>query len=708
MKSRTSSFKLFLELFRKQMWVFVLSCFGYFMVGPVLFLMRIGEWEGNSPYRMSVSRAEMTEMFLQIIRGGVGTGSKLMLPFILGTLALGVTAAWNGFSWLHSQNRVDLYHSLPVKREKLFLIHVLIGAADYVIPALIWFVLSCAVAGVKGVFTLQTAAGLFSNWVLGLIFCLYAFAIATLAMMLTGRLLTGILGTVVFFFLDILIGMIVIGFQSAFYDTMIGTRSGLASGIGPAVLSPLNLTFRAFWNWYGGDGWKLAMMALAAAVLLLVISMLIYKKRPSEAAGKAMTFFGAGECIKVVLTVTAALVFGLFVGEATGEASDFWMIFGILLGYVFIYALIQMIYTLDIRRCFAGKAAFAAGLLIAFGIWAGFRFDLTGYDKYLPAQDEIESIAVSVDHQVSCLYDSNIYEDLRLEHAQMPCDDETYAALKQFVNASLAYHKTNMQEAEGLWKQVRVRLKNGRTYTRGYSMYRKDVEQELLSLYGKREYREATWPVLAAEEEQLLGMKVYCNSELISDDAYYESPMPDPEGNVMEQEDAGRLFAAIKKDFASGDPAVFLREMPNALIQCQMDLSEAGFGEFPSWHDITFVGGNAEEKIWTAAVPVFPSFTETEKVLKELGIEPVRVPKAEDVTKIEIWSDERVTGTEVLETVTDKAQIRQMLDGLTLTCSVPYTRTGSCVSSWVQPGQMVQLYVKGKDGKEILCSGWLK
>ena len=78
------------------------------------------------------------------------------------------------------------------------------------------------------------------------------------------------------------------------------------------------------------------------------------------------------------------------------------------------------------------------------------------------------------------------------------------------------------------------------------------------------------------------------------------------------------------------------------------------------------------------------------------------------MTKIEIWSDERVTGTEVLETVTDKSQIRQMLDGLTLTCSVPYTRTGSCVSSWVQPGQMVQLYVKGKDGKEILCSGWLK
>ena len=101
MRSRTSSSKLFLELFRKQIWVFALSCFGYFMVGPVLFLMRIGEWEGNSMYGSAPSRAEMTEMFLQIVRGGDG-GSNLMIPFILGTLALGVVAAWNGFSYLHA------------------------------------------------------------------------------------------------------------------------------------------------------------------------------------------------------------------------------------------------------------------------------------------------------------------------------------------------------------------------------------------------------------------------------------------------------------------------------------------------------------------------------------------------------------------------------------------------------------------------------
>ena len=35
---------------------------------------------------------------------------------VLLSLILGVTS----FSWLHSRKKVDFYHSLPVKREKLF------------------------------------------------------------------------------------------------------------------------------------------------------------------------------------------------------------------------------------------------------------------------------------------------------------------------------------------------------------------------------------------------------------------------------------------------------------------------------------------------------------------------------------------------------------------------------------------------------------
>ena len=144
MRSKTSSFNLFRELFGKQLWVFALSCFGYFMIGPVHFLLRIGEWEEMSRNAWNtISRTEMTETMLQMLRYRDGGG--LMMLFVLGALACGAVSAWNGFSWLHARNQVDLYHSLPVKRQKLFLIHVLIGVVDYALPALCCMVLSMLV-----------------------------------------------------------------------------------------------------------------------------------------------------------------------------------------------------------------------------------------------------------------------------------------------------------------------------------------------------------------------------------------------------------------------------------------------------------------------------------------------------------------------------------------------------------------------------------
>ena len=209
----------------------------------------------------------------------------------------------------------------------------------------------------------------------------------------------------------------------------------------------------------------------------------------------------------------------------------------------------------------------------------------------------------------------------------------------------------------------------------------------------------------AVGEEQLLGMKVYCSQKLLSDDAYYGE---DTKGTVLEKEDALKVFAALQEDLNSVDPDTFLRELPFALIQCQMDLTGAGFGEKPYWVDESYGWADRTQPIWTAAVPVYPSFEKTGKALKALGIEPVKTPDAEDVTKIEIWETDEATGTEKQTTVTDTDQIRQLLEGMTLSCAVPYTRGGSGMNSWTSPRQMVTLYVKAENGEEIICSGWLK
>ncbi len=710
MRSRTSFSKLFRELFSKQLWVFALSCFGYFMVGPVLFLMRIGEWEQNGMSGIDLTISDMTDMFLHMVRAD-GLGGNLLLPFVLGTMALGIVAAWNGFYWLHGRDKVDLYHSLPVKRQKLFLIQVLICLVDYVVPALLWLALSCVVAGVNGLFNWQIFTALAADWLLGLIFCMYSFSIAALAMMLTGRILVGMLGTAAFFFLDIFVALINLGYQETFFVTKYGTREELFSKIGPVVLSPLHIAVRAFWSRYSGNGWQLALTAAVAALVIGALALFIYLKRPSEAAGKSMAFFKTGECIKLVLSILAALGFGLFFGEATGARTDFWMVFGLILGFLFIYAVIQMIYTMDIRKCLSGKVLLIAGLVITFGIAAFYRFDLGGYDTYLPAKDKIDTVSISVDSRVTGMYDSNMYDDVRMAHAQMQCDDELYAVLQRFISGSQILHKTEAEYADDtyVYKRVIVRLKDGRSYQRQYGFYMKDAEKELLSLYNRKEYKEAVWPMLAIEPEQLLGMKVTCNREVMDDDTYYETGSDskwyqERAQTVMEKEEGYRILAALQEDLNTRDPDVFLRELPFAQISCKMDLTDAGFGERPSWpDDNSDVWADSKADIWTATIPVYPSFERTGEVLKDLGIEPLQTPDAGDVTKIGFYSDDMYEET----VITDPEQISQMLENVTLNCSIPNTY-GSSVSDWTDFGQMVTLYLKENDGKEMTCTGWLR
>ena len=707
MRSKTSSFKLFMELFRKQLWVFALSCFGYFLIGPVLFLMRISEWEEMSAHSWtSLTRAQMTDLLLSILR--FTEGSRIMLLFVLGTLAVGVVSAWNGFSWLHARNQVDLYHALPVKRQKLYLIHVLIGIADYAVPALGWLILTALVVLFKNLFTPAVLAALFCDWLLGLLFSIYAFVIAALAMMLTGRVLVGVLGTGVFFFLDMLIGILAGTYQDAFFRTFTGSRSDMFSAFGPAVLSPLYITVRAFEEWYSSSGWILPLEAVLASLIIGALALFVYLKRPSEAAGRSMAFFKVGEGIRLVLCVAAALCFGIIFGEMTGTRSDFWFLFGLVLGFLFIYALIQLIYTMDIRKCFSGKGILIGGLVLTLGIAAFFRFDLMGYDSYLPKKEEIESVAVSVDYSASSMYDSNIYQELRMEHAAMPCDEEVYSVLERFVSGSKIYWASNGEEGPSTYRTVRVTLKNGKTYEREYEMYTQDVEEQLFLLYQKKEYAEATWPILAARSEQMLGLRILYCDELVADDTYMDYGMNDTPMLIPEKEKARELFEALREDLLNGDAKSFLREVPYAIITCQMDLSGAQFGEVPTWMAEVYDWETkrykpADSPVWEAGVPVYPSFERTGKILKELGIGPVAPPDAEDVEKILLIRDDENSGV----MITDRDEISRILSEVTMACGIPQNN-GSPTNEWTSTGTYVTIYLKGEEPESARAySGFL-
>ena len=90
-------------------------------------------------------------------------------------------------------------------------------------------------------------------------------------------------------------------------------------------------------------------IALAASVLFTVVGCFLYKKRPSEAAGKAMAFPVTMPVIRVILVLLSAFGLGVFFWGL--RSSTGWAVFGLICGAVICHCTIEIIYHFDFKSC---------------------------------------------------------------------------------------------------------------------------------------------------------------------------------------------------------------------------------------------------------------------------------------------------------------------------------------------------------------------
>lgn len=194
---RAGSAGMVKETWKRQLWVFAVSCLVYFLNYPVKGLLAFNRW---SAYKELQKEPDALKRIFFHTLYGTPAGNGGDLPMLLCMAALlGIVCAVSSFSYLHSRNKVDFYHSLPVKREKLFLYQMLASVINYLIPAAVGMLLLMGVGAVKGAWTPAAFGAGLASVLVGLVIFLMSFALAALAMMLTGRILVGILGILVFF-----------------------------------------------------------------------------------------------------------------------------------------------------------------------------------------------------------------------------------------------------------------------------------------------------------------------------------------------------------------------------------------------------------------------------------------------------------------------------------------------------------------------------
>lgn len=715
MTSRSLFFKYMKENTKQRIWSLALAlllCFFVFPVATALNISTIFRPENlNSsglPAELALAQAQQdfTREMLRIysMKGGA-------LAFML-TMAAVVLAA-SGFAYLHSKKKTDFYHSLPIRREMLYAVTCLNGFLYMAVAYIGFLTIAAVMIRVKGV--PFDWGSLYLASVEHLCFFALVYMTAIMAMLLTGNLVVGLLGTGVLFSWGPVICMTISAYFSEYFTTFYGDDSFL-----PALserTSPVAWYVEACMSSQPG---RMALGALIMAAVLFVLGMLLYRRRPSEAAGHAMAFPITEPIIRFLIVVPSSLLLGAMFHSMMYE--DGWTVFGLVCGLLLVSCIIEIIYHFDFRSLFAHKRQLLVSAVFVGVVFAIFRFDLFGYDRYLPATEKLASGGIYcdlLDPEATSQYHSTVeYSEgwygvtfdampSSTLAGRMQISDDQGLELLQTIAAQGVHDAAEARDrflrGHGRWYDVEEgdtafhnvtiawHLRNGRTVYRRYPVNVSGVRTALEAVYDLDAYKTAMYPVLSLTADDVAGINYKEEDECShvklagaeTKAALTAGDHIGPGGSADSMKAA--LLAAYQEELKALTSESRTREMPIAEIQFKTNENQALIQKLRD------EGGNYTLFNHYYYYPIYPSFTKTIALLRACGIEVggmVTPEKTASITLsyqgVAVSEDEMAAAdTELgqrqrkylsddrraMLTVTDPAEIQEILAAST-SCSV--------------------------------------
>ena len=625
MTSRSLFFKYMKENTKQRIWnlaLVLLLCFFAFPVTTALWSSTAFRPENlNSSLPADLARTQAQRDFtrdmlrMYSMKGGA-------LAFML-TIAAVVLAA-SGFAYLHSKKKTDFYHSLPIRREMLYAVTCLNGFLYMAVAYLGFLTIAAVMIRVKGV--PFDWGSLYLASVEHLCFFALVYMTAILSMLLTGNLVVGLLGTGVLFSWGPVICMTISAYFSEYFTTFYGDDSFLLAL--SERTSPVAWYVKACMSSQPG---RMALWAMLAAAVLFLLGMLLYRRRPSEAAGHAMAFPITEPIIRFLIAVPSSLLLGAMFHSMMYE--DGWTVFGLVCGLLLVSCIIEIIYHFDFKSLFAHKRQLLVSAVFVGVVFAIFRFDLFGYDRYLPATEKLASGGIYcdlLDPDATSQYHSTVEytegwygvtfdampsstlademqisddQGLELLHtiAAQGVHDAAQARDRFLRGGGRSY---DVEEGDEAFRNVTIawHLRNGRTVYRSYRVNVSGVRAALESVYDLDAYKTAMYPVLSLSADDVAGIN-------------YKEEDECSHVKLAGADVKAALLAAYQEELKALTSETRAHEMPIAEIQFKTNEQQALIQKLRD------EGGNYTLFNHYYYYPIYPSFTKTIALLRACGVE---------------------------------------------------------------------------------------
>lgn len=637
MTSRNSFWRFSRWNFKKRIWTFVLCWVVWFFVLPVTVFSQAGSMI-QFLERAGINEAllgEQTERIIISIMNGAIPGRGL---YGVLTAIMGIFLALQGFAWNNYQSRVDMYKSVPVKEAERFWYINFNSLLIFFLSFGVNMVLANISAAVWKVWDGRLLMVSLFSFLMHLLLFISAYFVTLIAQSLTGNIALGFFGSCILMFVEPACYLLKTNIMSLFYDTYAG--QGIYDALMKGVFSPVSVyvglyksvsrKYEGFVN-MGNYGriWIYIIMFLIQIGIYGGAAYFLYRKRPAQTGGKSMVFPKTKPVVKCVIMILGSLAFGIFMARLDDVHKMWYGLFGVFCGLLILQVILQTIMEGDFKEALKGRLSFGAAAVIAFAVFMVYALDLTGFDRYLPKEEKVESFAfVRPNDYCHDYYDENqlarnahdyLLDNMRIEDKE--AKRLLFAMLKQAIDNDDYYrHDDNVGEEagkqavetegqQGLYEDgtekeyiwVKFRLADGREVLRNYYLNLERIRSCYYYLYDLPEYKEIVYSILTdhiADEFMDEENDIY---------AYFRSyphSLTIKEENTRDFQYVKELLSAIQSD---------LRNRNSRTIMSQAPVGELNFAT----HYESVLGGN--ERSIRISVPVYEDDKETIRILEENG-----------------------------------------------------------------------------------------
>ena len=371
-------------------------------------------------------------------------------------LILPIIAANAAFKYLHSSNSVTVIHSMPFSRVKLFNSSMISGWLMSILPMMLTGLLLLLLA--KGTYLEGTTENIYTAssclvWILdSTVIITFIYSISVFAGIISGN---NIIHILLSFFLNFVASILFAITSQYLHNFMFGYPVNASFDQLSIKLSPYIYSISE----YSSKSIFLEITYLISAIIIIAISLMLYKKIQLEREGDSLVFKNAGHVLSYIIAFFGMTLIGYYFAAISGSISEKYLkeffVLGCIVGATIFFFISRMIIEKALK-VFYKKNLINLGIFAIIGavFLALTVFDVSGYSSRVPDVANIKSVQVENIGTYSYKSTENI--------------DQIIALQKEIIKNS---NENNYSNSEGTFSslQVTYTLKNGDKYTRTYN-----------------------------------------------------------------------------------------------------------------------------------------------------------------------------------------------------------------------------------------------